>query len=54
MSDDPVGEVLRTAREFGADTLVVGYHRGETTAEAGRTAPLLLERAPCAVLTIPV
>ena len=54
VSDDPVGEVLRTAREFGADTLVVGYHRGETAAEAGRTAPLLLERAPCAVLTVPV
>ena len=54
VSDDPVGEVLRTAREFAADTLVVGYHRGETTAEAGRTAPLLLERAPCAVLTVPV
>ena len=54
VSDDPVGEVLRTAREFAADTLVVGYHRGETAAEAGRTAPLLLERAPCAVLTVPV
>ena len=54
VSDDPVGEVLRAAREFAADTLVVGYHRGETAAEAGRTAPLLLERAPCAVLTVPV
>lgn len=54
VSDDPVGEVLRTARAFAADTLVVGYHRGETAAEAGRTAPLLLERAPCAVLTVPV
>ena len=51
---DPVGEVLRVAREQRTDTLVIGYHRGETAAEAGRTAPQLLERAPCAVLTVPV
>jgi nucleotide-binding universal stress UspA family protein len=51
---DPVGEVLKAAREHGTDTLVIGYHRGETTAEAGRVAPHLLERAPCAVLTVPV
>jgi nucleotide-binding universal stress UspA family protein len=51
---DPVGEVLKVAREEHADTLVVGYHRGETAAEAGRVAPHLLERAPCAVLTVPV
>ena len=51
---DPVGEVLRVAREQHTDTLVIGYHRGETAAEAGRTAPQLLERAPCAVLTVPV
>lgn len=51
---DPVGELLRTVREEHTDTLVIGYHRGETTAEAGRVAPLLLERAPCAVLTVPL
>jgi nucleotide-binding universal stress UspA family protein len=51
---DPVGEVLRVAREQHTDALVIGYHRGETAAEAGRTAPQLLERAPCAVLTVPV
>jgi nucleotide-binding universal stress UspA family protein len=51
---DPVGEILKTAREQSTDILVIGYHRGETTAEAGRVAPHLLERAPCAVLTVPV
>jgi nucleotide-binding universal stress UspA family protein len=51
---DPVGEVLKAAREQATDTLVIGYHRGETTAETGRVAPHLLERAPCAVLTVPV
>jgi nucleotide-binding universal stress UspA family protein len=51
---DPVGEVLKAAREQGTDTLVIGNHRGETVAEAGRVAPHLLERAPCAVLTVPV
>ena len=51
---DPVGEVLKLAREEQADLLVFGYHRGETAAEAGRVAPHLLERAPCAVLTVPV
>jgi nucleotide-binding universal stress UspA family protein len=51
---DPVGEALKAAREQGTDTLVIGYHRGETVAEAGRVAPHLVERAPCAVLTVPV
>jgi len=51
---DPVGEVLKVAREEHADLLVFGYHRGETAAEAGRVAPHLVERAPCAVLTVPV
>lgn len=51
---DPVGEVLKAAREQGTDVLAIGYHRGETVAETGRVAPHLLERAPCAVLTVPV
>ena len=51
---DPVSEVLKLAREEHADLLVVGYHRGETAAETGRVAPHLVERAPCAVLTVPV
>lgn len=51
---DPVGEVLKALHEQRSDTLVVGYHRGETAAEAGRVAPHLVERAPCAVLTVPV
>lgn len=51
---DPVGEVLIAARAQHTDTLVLGYHRGETPAEQGRVAPQLLERAPCAVLTVPV
>jgi nucleotide-binding universal stress UspA family protein len=51
---DPIGEVLKAARDQNTDTLVIGYHRGETVAEAGRVAPHLLERSPCAVLTVPV
>jgi nucleotide-binding universal stress UspA family protein len=54
VSGDPVGEVLKVVREHEADTLVIGYHHGETAAERGRVAPQLLERAPCAVLTVPV
>jgi nucleotide-binding universal stress UspA family protein len=51
---DPAGEVLKVVREHQADALVIGYHRGETAAEMGRVAPQLLERAPCAVLAVPV
>jgi nucleotide-binding universal stress UspA family protein len=51
---DAVGEVLKAARDLHTDTLVIGFHRGETAAETGRVAPHLLERAPCAVLTVPV
>jgi nucleotide-binding universal stress UspA family protein len=51
---DPVGEVLKVARGHHSDTLVIGFHRGETSAEAGRVAPHLIERASCAVLTVPV
>jgi universal stress protein family protein len=53
-SADIVNDVLKAVRDWRADTLVCGYHRGETAAEAGRVAPHLLERSPCAVLTVPV
>jgi nucleotide-binding universal stress UspA family protein len=53
---DPVSEVLRVARDEGADLLVLGHHRGgpvSTHAHSG-VAARLLQRAPCAVLTVPV
>jgi nucleotide-binding universal stress UspA family protein len=50
---DAVGEAIRQARADALDVLVVGYPAGPTN--AGREVPLrLLERAPCAVLTVPV
>ncbi len=53
---DPVAEILRAVREERAELLVHGYHRGvhvnghETSCIAAR----LLQRAPCAVLTVPI
>lgn len=51
---DTVSEVLKLARAEQTDVLVIGCHRGETAAEQGRVAPRLIERARCAVLTVPV
>jgi len=53
---DPVSEILQVARDEGADLLVLGHHRGgpvSTHATSGVPARLL-QRAPCAVLTVPV
>jgi nucleotide-binding universal stress UspA family protein len=53
---EPVSEVLRVVREEGADLLVLGHHRGgpvNAHATSG-VAARLLQRAPCAVLTVPI
>jgi nucleotide-binding universal stress UspA family protein len=52
----PVEQVLAVVDETGADTLVVGYHRGGPAGiiEAGSTGRRLLHAAPGAVLTIPL
>lgn len=53
---DPVSEILRVVREEGADLLVFGHHRGgpvSTHATSG-VAARLLQRTPCAVLTVPI
>ncbi|HET7239900.1 MAG TPA: universal stress protein [Gemmatimonadales bacterium] len=52
----PVEQVLAVVDEAGADTLVVGYHRGGPAGiiEAGSTGRRLLHAAPGAVLTIPL
>jgi nucleotide-binding universal stress UspA family protein len=53
---DPVVEILSAVREEGIDLLVLGHHRGGPLNghETGSIAPRLLERAPCAVLTVPI
>jgi nucleotide-binding universal stress UspA family protein len=53
---DPVVEILRVVRDEAVDLLVLGHHRGGPSgghATSG-VAPRLLQRAPCAVLTVPV
>ncbi len=53
---DPVSEILRVVREDDAGLLVVGHHRGgpiRSHATSG-VAERLLQRAPCAVLTVPI
>ena len=53
---DPVPEVLRVVREEGADLLVLGHHRGGPVSAHATSgvAARLLQRAPCAVLTVPI
>lgn len=53
---DPVAQILRAVREEGIDLLVHGHHRGgpRNGHETGSIAARLLERAPCAVLTVPI
>jgi nucleotide-binding universal stress UspA family protein len=53
---DPVSEVLRVVRQQDIDLLVFGHHRGgpiSAHATSG-VAARLLQRAPCAVLTVPI
>lgn len=53
---EPVVEILRVLRGEAVDLLVVGHHRGGPTGAHATSgvAPRLLQRAPCAVLTVPV
>ncbi|PYO97334.1 MAG: hypothetical protein DMD60_07280 [Gemmatimonadetes bacterium] len=53
---DPVSEILRVVRDEDVDLLVFGHHRGgpiSSHATSG-VAARLLQRAPCAVLTVPI
>jgi nucleotide-binding universal stress UspA family protein len=50
---DLAGEALKVAHEAKADVLVVGRRRGESVAEAG-VLSRILQRAPCAVLVVPI
>lgn len=53
---DPVAEILRVVRADAVDLLVFGHHRGgpiSAHATSG-VAARLLQRAPCAVMTVPV
>ena len=53
---DPVSEILRVVREDEVDVLVLGHPRGGPIgahAPSG-VAARLLQRAPCAVLTVPI
>lgn len=54
---DPVAEILRAVREGGVELLALGHHRGGPvvhTPGTGDVAARLLQRAPCAVLTVPI
>lgn len=53
---DPVTEILRTVGEEEIELLVFGHHRGgpRNAHETGSIAARLLQRAPCAVLTVPI
>lgn len=53
---DPVVEILRVVRDEAVDLLVLGHHRGGPSGAHATSgvAPRLLQRAPCAVLTVPV
>ena len=53
---DPVSEILRVTREDAIDLLVLGHHRGGPVSAHATSgiAPRLLQRAPCAVLTVPI
>jgi nucleotide-binding universal stress UspA family protein len=46
-------ELLKAARERQADLLVIGLRRGERVDDTGEAARIL-QRTPCAVLTVPV
>jgi nucleotide-binding universal stress UspA family protein len=51
-----VEELLNEVEDFGAEVLVLGYHRGGPAGviEAGSIARRILHEASCAVLTIPL
>lgn len=52
---EPVEEIARTAREIGADLIVVGHRRRASLAERwwrGSVGASLLEHSPCSVLVV--
>ncbi len=51
-----VEEILREADAWGADVLVLGFHRGgpADAIESGSVARRLAHESPCAVLTVPL
>src|SRR5262249_7953655 len=51
---DPGREILRAARETGADLIVMGTHgrTGLTRLLTGSVAEKVLRKAPCPVLTV--
>lgn len=53
---DPVSEILRVARDQAADLLVLGHHRGGPVSPHATSgvASRLVQRVPCAVLTVPI
>ncbi len=53
---DPVSEIIRVVREDSVDLLVVGHHRGGPVSAHATSgvAARLLQRVPCAVLTVPI
>lgn len=54
VSVDAVGETLKRARDDNADVLVVGYPKGGVDGTIGSFVRRVMERAPCAVLAVPV
>lgn len=50
---EAVAELLQAAQQRSADILVVGYRQGES-ATGPSVAARIVQRAPCAVLTVPV
>ena len=48
---DPAIEILRAAREELTDLLVIGY---DANGSQGEERSCIVQRAPCAVLTVPV
>jgi nucleotide-binding universal stress UspA family protein len=53
---DPVAEILRAVREGEVDLLAIGHHRGGPVSPHATSgvASRLLQRATCAVLTVPI
>jgi nucleotide-binding universal stress UspA family protein len=52
---DPAYEIVREARDWGADLIVVGTHgrRGASRVFLGSVAETVLRHAPCAALVVP-
>lgn len=53
---DPVSEILRVARDQAVDLVALGHHRGGPVSPHATSgvASRLLQRVPCAVLTVPI